>query len=235
MYTLIPIINSSMFLLDIGGAIKDFFSDLIENYVFAIFYYIEIALLYAMKLIENMMMIFTGETPIMYNGDKDTLINIFFSHDSVRGVYIGIGMVGIIFAFGFAVVSVVRKMFDSRGKYQSLTMGAILGNLLKSVLLILGMNAMDISYVTGFGDNAFKDPHNRVTISDDIERPIPGELSGGPCILFADEEIKKYINAETPAQRCYLDHHLSYSSNEITIYWNSSLLFATAYFDRSTR
>lgn len=142
MYTFIPIINSSMFLLDIGGAIKDFFSDLIENYVFAIFYYIEIALLYAMKLIENMMMIFTGESPVMYNGQKDTLINIFFSHDSVRGVYIGIGMVGVIFAFGFAIISVVRKMFDSRGKYQSLTMGAILGNLLKSILLIVGMNAI---------------------------------------------------------------------------------------------
>ena len=106
---------------------------------------------------------------------------------------------------------------------------------LNQIHYILGMNAMDISYVTGFGDNAFKDPHNRVTISDDIERPIPGELSGGPCILFADEKIKKHIKPGTPPQRCYLDHHLSYSSNEITIYWNSSLLFATAYFDRNTR
>ena len=96
MYTFISFINSSMFLVDIGGAIKDFFSDLIENYVFAIFYYVEIALLYCMKLLENMMMIFTGESPVMYNGNENSLINVFFNHDSVRGVYMGIGMVGIV-------------------------------------------------------------------------------------------------------------------------------------------
>jgi len=97
---------------------------------------------------------------------------------------------------------------------------------------ILGMNAMNISYVTGFGENAFKDPHNRVTIADDIERPIPGMVSGGSCIQLLDEEIKKIADDSTPAQKCYFDHHLSYSTNEIAIYWNSSFLFVTAYFDR---
>lgn len=97
---------------------------------------------------------------------------------------------------------------------------------------ILGMNAMDTSYVTGFGDNAFKDPHNRTAIADGIERPIPGEMSGGPCTLIADEEIKKKADEDTPPQKCYVDHHMSYSTNEIAIYWNSSLLFAAAYFDR---
>ncbi|MBR1598501.1 MAG: hypothetical protein IJ661_06325 [Lachnospiraceae bacterium] len=148
MYTFISFINSSMFLVDIGGAIKDFFSDLIENYVFAIFYYVEIALLYCMKLLENMMMIFTGESPVMYNGNENSLINVFFNHDSVRGVYMGIGMVGIVFAFAFAIISVIRKMFDARGKYQSMTMGAILGNLLKSILLIFGMNAIILVSIT---------------------------------------------------------------------------------------
>ena len=135
-------IYSVPFILDIGGAIKDFFMDLLENYVFVIFYYIEIALLYVLKLLENLMMVFTGEAPVTYNGNEDSLLNVFFSHDSVRGVYMGIGMVGIAFAFAFAIVSVIRKMFDSRGKYQSLTMGTILGNLLKSILIIFGMNAI---------------------------------------------------------------------------------------------
>ena len=147
MNTFVPIINSTMFLIDIGGAIKDFFSDLIENYVFAIFYYIEIALLYCMKLLEYMMMIFTGESPVVYNGKPNSLINVFFNHDSVKGVYMGIGMVGIVFAFAFAIVSVIRKMFDARGKYQGMTMGVIIGNLIKSILLIFGMNAILIASI----------------------------------------------------------------------------------------
>ncbi len=97
---------------------------------------------------------------------------------------------------------------------------------------ILGMNAMDISYVTCFGDHAFTDPHNRVTVADGIDRPIPGEVSGGPCTLLADERIRETINKDTAPQKCYLDDHMSYSTNEITIYWNSSLLFAAAFFDR---
>ena len=135
-------ILSVPFIIDIGGAIKDFFSDLVETYIFSVFYYIEIALLYVLKLLESLMLIFTGEYPVVYNGDENSLINVFFSNDSVRGVYVGIGMVGIVFAFAFAIISVIRKMFDSRGKYQSLTMGAILGNLLKSILIIVGMNAI---------------------------------------------------------------------------------------------
>ena len=94
------------------------------------------------------------------------------------------------------------------------------------------MNAMDISYVTCFGDHAFTDPHNRVTVADGIDRPIPGEVSGGPCTLLADERIRETINKDTAPQKCYLDDHMSYSTNEITIYWNSSLLFAAAFFDR---
>ncbi len=97
---------------------------------------------------------------------------------------------------------------------------------------ILGMNAMDLSYVTCFGEHAVKDPHNRVAVADKIDRPIPGEMVGGPCIWLADDEIKKYADAGTPAQKCYRDHYLSYSTNEIAIYWNSSLLFAAAFFDR---
>lgn len=103
---------------------------------------------------------------------------------------------------------------------------------LNHIHYLLGMNAMETSYVTGFGEHAFRDPHNRVAIADNIAQPIPGELSGGPCYLLSDEEIIKVADSSTPVQKCYADHHLSYSTNEIAIYWNSSLLFAVAYFDR---
>ena len=103
---------------------------------------------------------------------------------------------------------------------------------LNQIHYLLGMNFMNVSYVTGFGEHAVKNPHNRVTVADNIDRPIPGALSGGPCTLLADEEIRKTADKNTPAQKCHADHYLSYSTNEIAIYWNSSLLFAAAYFDR---
>ncbi|MBO5550810.1 MAG: glycoside hydrolase family 9 protein, partial [Lachnospiraceae bacterium] len=103
---------------------------------------------------------------------------------------------------------------------------------LNQIHYILGMNAMNISYVTGFGDHAFKNPHNRVTVADKVGSPIPGEVSGGPCTLLADEEIEQYVDKDTPPQKCYADHHMSYSTNEVAVYWNSSLLFSVAYFDR---
>ena len=46
----------------------------------------------------------TLESYDVYNGDENSLINVFFSNDSVRGVYVGIGMVGIVFAFAFAII-----------------------------------------------------------------------------------------------------------------------------------
>ncbi len=94
---------------------------------------------------------------------------------------------------------------------------------------ILGMNAMSMSYVTGFGENSFRAPHNRVTVADGIDRPIPGEMSGGPCMLRADEEVRKHTDKNTPPQKCYMDEHTSYSTNEIAVYWNSSLLFLAGY------
>ena len=102
---------------------------------------------------------------------------------------------------------------------------------LNQVHYVLGLNAMDISYVTGFGDHAFRNPHNRVCVADKVSRPIPGEVSGGPCTLLADSEIRANADENTPAQKCYVDSHLSYSTNEVAIYWNSSLLFAVSYFD----
>ena len=173
-------IYSLPFLIDIGGAIKDFFQDLLENYVFSVFYYVELVFLYALKLLEQVMMIFTGEAPVVYNGKQDSLINVFFSHDSVRGVYMGIGMVGIVFAFAFAIISVIRKAFDARGKYQSLTMGAILGNLLKSILLIFGMNAIVMVSIdsTNVLLQAISDSF---ILSKDLAK-------GGNTITFTDEQ-----------------------------------------------
>ena len=88
------------------------------------------------------------------------------------------------------------------------------------------------SYVTGYGENAYKNPHNRPTECDGIELPMPGWVSGGPSGIPYDETAIQNISQGTPPMKCYLDHVMCYSLNEITIYWNSPAVFVIAYFNR---
>jgi len=97
---------------------------------------------------------------------------------------------------------------------------------------LLGRNALDVSYVTGHGENAFKNPHNRPTACDGIDDPMPGWVSGGPFKAPCDAAAMERIPAGTAPMKCYVDHVDSYSTNEITIYWNSPAIFMTAYFNK---
>lgn len=96
---------------------------------------------------------------------------------------------------------------------------------------LLGRNALSVSYITGYGENAFKNPHNRSTFADGIELPMPGWVSGGPNKTPCDPKANELIPAGTPPMKCYVDAVESYSTNEITIYWNSPAVFMTACFD----
>ena len=97
---------------------------------------------------------------------------------------------------------------------------------------LLGRNALNRSYVTGFGEHAYRNPHNRPTAMDGIDDPMPGWVSGGPFKTPCDEDAMKLIPAGTPPMKCHADVAGSYSTNEITIYWNSPAAFMTAYFNR---
>lgn len=97
---------------------------------------------------------------------------------------------------------------------------------------LLGVNAVDYSYVTGHGANAYRHPHNRPTECDGIELPMPGWVSGGPFKTPCDEVGMEKIPAGTPPMKCYVDHAACYSLNEITIYWNSPAVFVTAFLNR---
>lgn len=96
---------------------------------------------------------------------------------------------------------------------------------------LLGCNAMDVSYVTGHGEKAYKNPHNRPTAMDGIELPMPGWVSGGPFKTPVDPDAIRIVPAGSAPMKCYADHTGSYSTNEITIYWNSPAIFMTAYFE----
>lgn len=97
---------------------------------------------------------------------------------------------------------------------------------------LLGRNITMYSYITGFGENAYKHPHSRPMHADGIEDPIPGLVSGGPFSGLGDPAAQAMIPRGTAPMKCYVDVMESYSTNEITIYWNSSAIYATAFLRR---
>lgn len=94
---------------------------------------------------------------------------------------------------------------------------------------LLGRNALSISYVTGFGSNAAKNPHHRPSVA--IGQTVPGMLVGGPNMnTHQDPDLHERCAGQPPA-KCYVDHIGSYAGNEITIYWNSAMYFVVAALD----
>lgn len=93
---------------------------------------------------------------------------------------------------------------------------------------LLGNNAMDTGYVTGFGKKAYARPHLRTAEADGVEAPMPGWLSGGPNGTPADPTAIQTLGPHTPPMKCYVDHPACYSLNEVTIYWNSSAVLMLA-------
>ncbi len=117
------------------------------------------------------------------------------------------------------ILTVADRLSEDKSKYR----GAVQAGL----DYLLGCNSMDISYVTGNGERAFKNPHLRPTAVDDIDEPWPGLVSGGPNRGLQDE-LAMTLPGDLPPMKCYMDHVQCYSLNEITIYWNSPLVFVLA-------
>ena len=95
----------------------------------------------------------------------------------------------------------------------------------------LGLNALDLSFVTGFGERRVMNPHHRPSGSDGIEEPVPGLISGGPNGGMNYPETKERLKG-TPPAKCYLDELPSADTNEIAIYWNSPAIFVAACFNK---
>lgn len=96
---------------------------------------------------------------------------------------------------------------------------------------ILGCNTLNQCYVTGFGHKPVLDPHHRPSKGDSVELPVPGLVAGGPNSGLQDEFAQINLKNLPPA-KCYIDHSGSYSTNEVTVYWNSPAVFVAAYFSR---
>ncbi len=91
---------------------------------------------------------------------------------------------------------------------------------------IYGLNPMGRSYVTGTGTRFPENPHHR--ISEAAGEVMPGMLIGGPNQNREDPTAQTYIAEGTAPMKCYIDNLDSYSCNEITIYWNSPLIYLMA-------
>ncbi|MCL2237058.1 MAG: glycoside hydrolase family 9 protein, partial [Treponema sp.] len=122
-----------------------------------------------------------------------------------------------------AIILICAKLLTGEDKYK---------NAAQSQLdYMLGMNSTGYSFVTGFGENAYRYPHHRPSFADNIDDPVPGLVSGGPNKRFQDPTCKKFIPVDIPPAKSFIDYTWTASANEIAIYWNSPAIFVAAYFD----
>ena len=92
-----------------------------------------------------------------------------------------------------------------------------------------GMNPLGICYITGYGSYYPEHPHHRPAMA--TKATIPGMLVGGACWGQYDDIAKEYLMGQ-PGAKCYIDHEESYSTNEVDIYWNSTLVWVLARMNR---
>jgi endoglucanase len=90
---------------------------------------------------------------------------------------------------------------------------------------VMGRNATDYSFVTGFGSKSPMNIHHRPSGADGIVAPIPGFIAGGP---HPDHygDCSSYPSP-LPA-KSFVDLECSYSTNEIAINWNAPLVYVSA-------
>lgn len=92
-----------------------------------------------------------------------------------------------------------------------------------------GMNALDVCFVTGIGQNPYRHPHHRPSGADGIDEPVPGLVSGGPNGWHSYPSTREKLPDDLPPAKYWLDETPSADTNEIAIYWNSPAVLLTAF------
>ncbi len=95
---------------------------------------------------------------------------------------------------------------------------------------LLGRNPLGRCYVSGFGRYPVMCQHNRPSEADEVDAPVPGLVAGGPNFHRQDSIARLLLPASTPPARCFVDDSGSYSTNEVTIYWNTLAAFVVSRF-----
>ncbi len=97
---------------------------------------------------------------------------------------------------------------------------------------IMGRNALNQSFVSGYGTYAMLHPHHRFWANDPSNGyppPPPGVVSGGPNANPDDPAANNAGLMSLPPARRYLDDIGSYTTNEVTINWNAPLVWVAAF------
>jgi len=100
---------------------------------------------------------------------------------------------------------------------------------------ILGRNALNNSYVTDYGTVSSHNEHSRWyahQLNPDLPNPPTGSLSGGPN-SYPDQwdptMTRLFGGQGCSPQQCYVDDINSWSTNEITLNWNSALAWVASW------
>ncbi|GIH80628.1 glycoside hydrolase family 9 protein [Planobispora longispora] len=121
------------------------------------------------------------------------------------------------------VVMAVAHDISGRAEYRD--------GVLEGMDYILGRNALNQSYVTGYGEVASKNQHSRWyarQLDPSLPNPPRGTLSGGPNSAIQDPVAQAKLRGCKP-QFCYIDDIESWSTNELTINWNSPLSWIASF------
>jgi endoglucanase len=99
---------------------------------------------------------------------------------------------------------------------------------------LLGRNALDRSFVTGFGARPMTRPHHRFWAHAADPRyplPPPGVLSGGPNATAMTDSVSSRLKGHCVGQTCWADDWRAFTMNEVAINWNAPLVWVCAFLD----
>ncbi|MGH3735737.1 MAG: glycoside hydrolase family 9 protein [Micromonosporaceae bacterium] len=98
---------------------------------------------------------------------------------------------------------------------------------------LLGQNALNRSYVSGYGERHSRNQHHRHWANQadpSLPNPPPGSLAGGPNSSIQDPVAQQHLTG-CAAQKCYIDDIGSWATNEVTINWNAPLAWMVSFLD----
>lgn len=105
---------------------------------------------------------------------------------------------------------------------------------------LFGRNAMDYSYVTGYGTDPVQYPFRKIwaySLQESEAQIAPGVLVGGANSQIDEDKYMVgagyQINRAAP-QQCYRDEMEAWSVNGCSLSWNASLAWVTNYLDEAT-
>jgi endoglucanase len=102
---------------------------------------------------------------------------------------------------------------------------------LRGLDYLLGRNALNMSYVTGYGEVNSHNQHSRWyanQLDPALPNPPRGTLAGGPNSLIQDPFAQSKLTG-CVGQFCYIDDIQSWSTNELTINWNAPLAWIASF------